>query len=118
MTRRFRGKRRLDITFQPSSFEFSLLFQLVIHGMPRAGQPPASTLRNRNRITNKTRLRVFRGNVDADPIIPDEDEEKNRLHAASHGVDLEDANVCFAQAIYPHFSLFFEATLFDPTTSR
>lgn len=62
--------------------------------MPRAGQPPASTLRNRNRITNKTRLKIIHGNIDEDPIIPDEDEEKNRLLQSVAGVDQEDANVC------------------------
>lgn len=52
-----------------------------------------STLRNRNRITNKSRLRVHFGNIDADPIIPDEDEEKNRMLQRVAGVDQEDANV-------------------------
>ncbi|ESK91729.1 4 histone acetyltransferase subunit [Moniliophthora roreri MCA 2997] len=60
--------------------------------MPRPGQPPPSTLRNRNRINNKTRLKIVHGNLDTDPIIPDEDEEKNRLLQSVAGVDQEDAN--------------------------
>ncbi|KAF5321443.1 hypothetical protein D9619_000083 [Psilocybe cf. subviscida] len=48
--------------------------------MPRTQHPAASTLRNRNRITNKTRLKIHQGSLDADAIlIPDEDEEKHRL---------------------------------------
>lgn len=61
--------------------------------MPRSHHPAPSTLRNRNRITNKTRLKIHHGNIDADPIIPDEDEEKNRFMQSVAGVDLEDANV-------------------------
>lgn len=61
--------------------------------MPRPGQPPPSTLRNRNRITNKTRLKIIHGDIDVDQIIPDEDEEKNRLLQSVAGVDQEDANV-------------------------
>ncbi|KAE9405736.1 hypothetical protein BT96DRAFT_316208 [Gymnopus androsaceus JB14] len=67
--------------------------------MPRAGQPLPSTLRNRNRITNKTRLKVLRGTVDSDPIIPDEDEEKNRLLQSVAGVDLDDINEHHLQAV-------------------
>jgi enhancer of polycomb-like protein len=62
--------------------------------MPRTHLQGASTLRNRNRITNKTRLRIIKGNVDAeDLLIPDEDEEKHRLTNLVAGVDAEDANV-------------------------
>lgn len=61
--------------------------------MPRTHLQGASTLRNRNRITNKTRLRIIKGNVDAeDLLIPDEDEEKHRLTNLVAGVDAEDAN--------------------------
>ncbi|KAK7029405.1 Enhancer of polycomb-like protein 1 [Paramarasmius palmivorus] len=60
--------------------------------MPAPRHPPASTLRNRNRINNKSRLKIVHGNIDADPIIPDEDEEKNRLLQSVAGVDQEDAN--------------------------
>ncbi|KAJ4482392.1 enhancer of polycomb-like-domain-containing protein [Lentinula aciculospora] len=67
--------------------------------MPRPGQPPPSTLRNRNRITNKTRLKVVHGNIDVDQIIPDEDEEKNRLLQSVAGVDQEDANEHHLQAV-------------------
>ncbi|KAF5343153.1 hypothetical protein D9757_014204 [Collybiopsis confluens] len=67
--------------------------------MPRPGQPPPSALRNRNRITNKTRLKVIHGNVDVDQIIPDEDEEKNRLLQIVAGVDLEDAKEHHLQAV-------------------
>ncbi|KAF5310721.1 hypothetical protein D9619_007669 [Psilocybe cf. subviscida] len=61
--------------------------------MPRTQHPAASTLRNRNRITNKTRLKIHQGSLDADAIlIPDEDEEKHRLTNLVAGVDAEDAN--------------------------
>ncbi|TFK31904.1 enhancer of polycomb-like-domain-containing protein [Crucibulum laeve] len=61
--------------------------------MPRNPHPGASTLRNRNRITNKTRLKIHHGNIDADALlIPDEDEEKNRIANLAAGVDAEDAN--------------------------
>ena len=46
----------------------------------------------KNRITQKTRLRVVRGQLDADAIILDDEEERNRV-LASQGVDAEDANV-------------------------
>ncbi|KAJ3812653.1 enhancer of polycomb-like-domain-containing protein [Lentinula aff. lateritia] len=67
--------------------------------MPRPGQPPPSTLRNRNRITNKTRLKIIHGDIDVDQIIPDEDEEKNRLLQSVAGVDQEDANEHHLQAV-------------------
>ncbi len=51
-----------------------------------------STLRNRNRVTNKTRLKVIKESIDADPIVLDEDEEKARV-VSTAGVDAEDANV-------------------------
>ncbi len=66
--------------------------------MPRAHNPGPSTLRNRNRVTNKTRLRIVHGNLDADPLAFDEDEEKARI-VSTAGVDAEDANVS------PHFLL-------------
>ena len=62
--------------------------------MPRNHLPGASTLRNRNRITNKTRLKIHHGNLDVEALlIPDEDEEKTRLTNLVAGVDAEDANV-------------------------
>ncbi|EAU81386.1 hypothetical protein CC1G_05216 [Coprinopsis cinerea okayama7 len=61
--------------------------------MARTHLSGSSTLRNRNRITNKTRLRIIKGNVDAEDLfIPDEDEEKARLTNLVAGVDVEDAN--------------------------
>ena len=61
--------------------------------MPR-NPPAASTLRNRNRITNKTHLKIYQGSLEADAIvIPDEDEEKHLLNNLVAGVDAEDANV-------------------------
>ena len=60
--------------------------------MPRAHNPGPSTLRNRNRVTNKTRLHIVHGNLDADPLAFDEDEEKARI-VSTAGVDAEDANV-------------------------
>jgi enhancer of polycomb-like protein len=63
--------------------------------MPRLVHPP-TTLRNRNRITNKYRLKIIHGNIDTDPFIPDEDDEKSRSNLAVAGVDQDDANVSFA----------------------
>ena len=60
--------------------------------MPRNHDPGPSTLRNRNRVTNKTRLRIIKENIDADPLAFDEDEEKARV-VSTAGVDAEDANV-------------------------
>ena len=61
--------------------------------MPRNHNAGPSTLRNRNRVTNKTRLKVIKESIDADPIVLDEDEEKARV-VSTAGVDAEDANVC------------------------
>ena len=60
--------------------------------MPRATHPAPAALRNRNRVTNKTRLKVIKDSIDADPIVLDEDEEKARV-VSTAGVDAEDANV-------------------------
>lgn len=62
--------------------------------MPRNQNAGNLALRNRNRVTNKTRLKVVKGNIDADPIILDEDEERARVISTA-GVDAEDANVSF-----------------------
>lgn len=74
--------------------------------MPRPTTLPQSSLRNRNRVTNKTRLKVYHGNVNADILIPDEDEEKARLLQSVAGVDQEDANVSLSssanQRLPPH----------------
>lgn len=61
--------------------------------MPRATHPGPAALRNRNRVTNKTRLKVIRDTIEADSIVLDEDEEKARV-VSTAGVDAEDANVC------------------------
>lgn len=72
--------------------------------MPRNHLPGASTLRNRNRVTNKTRLKIHHGNLDADALlIPDEDEEKHRLTNLVAGVDAEDANVSLRSPFAPTF---------------
>ena len=60
--------------------------------MARNQHAGPSTLRNRNRVTNKTRLKVIKDSIDADPIVLDEDEEKARV-VSTAGVDAEDANV-------------------------
>lgn len=65
--------------------------------MPRNHNAGPSTLRNRNRVTNKTRLKVIRDSIDADPIVLDEDEEKARV-VSTAGVDAEDANVSLSDA--------------------
>ena len=67
--------------------------------MPR-NPPAASTLRNRNRITNKSRLKLYQGSLDADFIlIPDEDEERHIFNNLVAGVDAEDANVSIFSAL-------------------
>ncbi len=60
--------------------------------MPRATHPGPAALRNRNRVTNKTRLKVIRDTIEADSIVLDEDDEKARV-VSTAGVDAEDANV-------------------------
>ncbi|KAF9261973.1 hypothetical protein L218DRAFT_470467 [Marasmius fiardii PR-910] len=67
--------------------------------MPRHGQAPSANIRNRYRINNKSRLKVIRGNIDTDPVVVDEDEEKNRLLQSVAGVDQEDANEHHLQAV-------------------
>jgi hypothetical protein len=54
----------------------------------------ATLPRGRVRVTNKTRLKIVRGAIDADPIVLDEEEEKARASQLVAGVDLDDANVC------------------------
>ncbi|THH30198.1 hypothetical protein EUX98_g3973 [Antrodiella citrinella] len=66
--------------------------------MPRNHNAGPSTLRNRNRVTNKTRLKVIKESIDADPIVLDEDEEKARV-VSTAGVDAEDANEHHLQAV-------------------
>ncbi|KAF8585798.1 hypothetical protein K439DRAFT_1632364 [Ramaria rubella] len=51
----------------------------------------------KNRITQKTRLRVVRGQLDAESIVLDDEDERNRV-LASQGVDAEDANEHHLQA--------------------
>ncbi|KAF8070202.1 enhancer of polycomb-like-domain-containing protein [Lyophyllum atratum] len=60
----------------------------------------AST-RNRNRqLSNKARLKVVHGDLEADPLyIPDEDEERHHLTNLAAGVDAEDANEHHLQAV-------------------
>lgn len=70
--------------------------------MPRNQNAGNLALRNRNRVTNKTRLKVIKGNIDADPIVLDEDEERARV-VSTAGVDAEDANVGFSFIIYLFF---------------
>jgi hypothetical protein len=60
--------------------------------MVRTVQTPTTNGLRKNRITQKTRLRVVRGALDEDAIILDDEEERNRV-LASQGVDAEDANV-------------------------
>ncbi|KAG7090577.1 hypothetical protein E1B28_009684 [Marasmius oreades] len=67
--------------------------------MPRHGQAPSTNIRNRYRINNKSRLKVIRGNIDTDPVVVDEDEEKNRLLQSVAGVDQDDANEHHLQAV-------------------
>lgn len=68
-------------------------------------QPPLPSSRNRNRITNKSRLKIVRGDVAVEPIILDEDEEKNRLLQSVAGVDQDDANEHHLQQVLSAASL-------------
>ncbi|OBZ78426.1 Enhancer of polycomb-like protein 1 [Grifola frondosa] len=78
--------------------QFFSHFPPPLHDMPRAHAPAPSTLRNRNRVTNKTRLKVIQDVIDADSIVLDEDEEKARV-VSTAGVDAEDANEHHLQAV-------------------
>lgn len=49
----------------------------------------ASTLRNRNRVTTKTRLRIAIGDVQVDEHIPDEGDKD----AHNYGLDADDSKV-------------------------
>ena len=70
---------------KPNLFTFA-------HHMPRVHAN--SSLRNRNRVTNKTRLKIIHGNIEADPLIYGEDDTPTgALFLNTHGVDAEDANV-------------------------
>ncbi|GJE91699.1 enhancer of polycomb-like domain-containing protein [Phanerochaete sordida] len=66
--------------------------------MARAQHAGPSTHRNRNRVTNKTRLKIIKESIDADSIVLDEDEEKARV-VSTAGVDAEDANEHHLQAV-------------------
>jgi len=63
--------------------------------MPRNEQAKSSTLRNRQRITNKTRLKVIHGPIDADPVIIGEDDDRG-INKSTAGVDADDAAVRIA----------------------
>jgi enhancer of polycomb-like protein len=54
--------------------------------MPRIHNP--TTLRSRNRVTNKTRLKIKHGDIDFDP-----DDSPIQISNDTAGVDAEDANV-------------------------
>lgn len=54
--------------------------------MPRIHNP--TTLRSRNRVTNKTRLKIHIGDIDFDP-----DDTPITISNDTAGVDAEDANV-------------------------
>jgi hypothetical protein len=62
--------------------------------MPRNHNAGISTLRNRNRVTNKTRLKIFHGSIDDDSLVYEETPSIG-LFADAQGVDAEDANVRF-----------------------
>lgn len=83
--------RRHFYTFSPLPLPATCL---SAHDMPRNQNGGNLTHRNRNRVTNKTRLKVIKGNIDADPIVLEEDEDRIRV-VSTAGVDAEDANVSF-----------------------
>ena len=64
----------------------------ALHDMPRNHNAGTSTLRNRNRVTNKTRLKIFLGSIDDDSLVYEETPTLG-LFADAQGVDAEDANV-------------------------
>ncbi|KAL1747981.1 enhancer of polycomb-like-domain-containing protein [Schizophyllum fasciatum] len=66
--------------------------------MPRQ-HPQNANLRKTHRVTNKTRLKIDRDEVDPDFFIPDEEEEKNRLAQQTAGVDAEDSREHHLQAV-------------------
>ena len=70
--------------------------------MPRIHNP--TTLRSRNRVTNKTRLKIHRGDIDFDP-----DDAPISLSNDTAGVDADDANVSsqFSCVLKPLFSVSF-----------
>ena len=72
--------------------------------MPRNQNAGNLALRNRNRVTNKTRLKVIRGNIDADPIVLGGDDEDRIRVVSTAGVDAEDANVSFVTILRPSSS--------------
>lgn len=87
--------------------------------MPRNPHSGASTLRNRNRITNKTRLKIQYGNIEADALfIPDEDDEKDRLTNLVAGVDAEDANVSLTPPCFSATSAIFRGCAFRGTMTN
>ncbi|KAH8828066.1 enhancer of polycomb-like-domain-containing protein [Flagelloscypha sp. PMI_526] len=61
--------------------------------------PGSTHLRNRNRITNKSRLRVVLGNYESDLVVADEEDDKARLLQQTAGVDADDANEHHLQAV-------------------
>ncbi|TRM56162.1 enhancer of polycomb-like-domain-containing protein [Schizophyllum amplum] len=66
--------------------------------MPRQ-HPQSANLRKTHRVTNKTRLKIERDEVDPDFFIPDEEEEKNRIAQQTAGVDAEDSREHHLQAV-------------------
>ncbi|KAL1757870.1 enhancer of polycomb-like-domain-containing protein [Schizophyllum commune] len=66
--------------------------------MPRQ-HPQNANLRKTHRVTNKTRLKIDRDEVDPDFFIPDEEEEKNRIAQQTAGVDAEDSREHHLQAV-------------------
>ena len=69
-----------------------LLCVSALCDMVRPVQTTTTNGLRKNRITQKTRLRIVRGQLDVDAIILDDEEERNKV-LASQGVDAEDANV-------------------------
>lgn len=67
--------------------------------MPQKHIPLPSALRNRNRLTNKSRIKIVYGSLDDDIIEPYNPD----LAAATAGIDQEDAQVCFFARRWPSF---------------
>ncbi|THV05756.1 hypothetical protein K435DRAFT_834639 [Dendrothele bispora CBS 962.96] len=71
--------------------------------MPRHN-PASSTTRN-HRISNKTRLKVIRGDIESDGIIPADEDEKDRWQQNVSGVDNKEVNEHHLQLVLSEASL-------------
>jgi enhancer of polycomb-like protein len=70
--------------------------------MPRNHNPGASTLRSRNRVTNKTRLKIVHGNIDEDPEVWADGATLGHSESQlAFGLDADDAAVSSLFSLQP-----------------